>query len=44
MSVEALLDLAIHHAQEIQRNIELDHERVDQHEVAQRDACPAITH
>ncbi len=31
-----LLDLAIDHAQEIERDIQLDHQRVDQHQVAQR--------
>ena len=31
---ERLLDLAIEHAQEIERDVELDHERVDEHEVA----------
>ena len=31
---ERLLDLAVDHAEEIERNVELDHERVDQHQVA----------
>jgi hypothetical protein len=35
---QALLDLAVDHAQEVQRNVELDHEGVDHHQVAQRHA------
>ena len=31
---ERLLDLAVQNAQEVERNVELDHERVDQHEIA----------
>ena len=33
---ERLLDLAVEHAQEVERDVELDHERVDEHEVADR--------
>ena len=39
---QALLDLAVEHAQEVQRNVELDHEGVDQHQIAQRH--PALDH
>ena len=35
MSVR-LLDLAVDHAEEVQRDGQLDHEAVDQHEVADR--------
>jgi hypothetical protein len=37
-----LLDLAVDHAQEVERNVELDHQRVDQHQVAERER--AIDH
>ncbi len=33
---ERLLDLAVDDAEEVERNVELDHEGVDQHEVADR--------
>jgi hypothetical protein len=36
---QALLDLAVDHAQETQRDVELDHEGVDHHQVAQRHAA-----
>ena len=35
---QALLDLAVDHAQKTQRNVELDHEGVDHHQIAQRHA------
>ena len=35
---QRLLDLAVDHAQEVERNVELDHERVDHHQIAQRHA------
>ena len=33
---QRLLDLAVDHAEEVERDVELDHQRVDQHEVAER--------
>jgi len=33
---ERLLDLAVHHAQKIERDVELDQQAVDEHEVAER--------
>ena len=33
---QALLDLAIQHAQKVQRNVQLDHEGVDHHQVTDR--------
>ena len=33
---QTLLDLAVEHAQEIERNIELDHERIDHDQITQR--------
>jgi hypothetical protein len=39
-----LLDLAIDHAQEVERDVELDHQRVDQHEVAQRQLAGGHAH
>ena len=33
---QRLLDLAVEDAEEVERDVELDHERVDQHEVADR--------
>ena len=33
---QALLDFAVQHAQKSQRNVELDHERVDHHQITQR--------
>jgi hypothetical protein len=36
---QALLDLAVDHAQETQRDVQLDHEGVDHHQVAQRHAA-----
>ena len=35
---QALLDLAVEHAQEVQRDVELDQQRVHHHQVAQRQA------
>jgi hypothetical protein len=35
---ERLLDLAVHHAEEVERDVELDEQRVDQHQVAEREA------
>jgi hypothetical protein len=32
---QALLDFAVDHAEEVERNVQLDHEGVDQHQVAQ---------
>ena len=31
---QRLLDLAVDHAEEVERNVELEHERVDQHQIA----------
>ena len=33
---QRLLDLAVDHAEEVERDVELDHQRVDQHQVAER--------
>ena len=39
---QALLDLAVDHAEEVERDVQLDHEGVDQHQVADRH--PAFDH
>ena len=36
MSVERLLDLAVDHAHEVERHVELQHQHVDHHELADR--------
>ncbi len=36
---QALLDLAVDHAKEVERNVQLDHEGIDQYQVAQRHAA-----
>ena len=36
---EALFDLAVNHAQKIQRNVELNHERIDHHQIPKRHAA-----
>jgi hypothetical protein len=36
---QRLADFAVQHAEEIQRDVELDHEGIDQHDVAQRHAA-----
>ena len=35
---QRLLDLAVHHAEEVERDVELDQQAVDQHQVAQSEA------
>ncbi|EWS63580.1 hypothetical protein Y695_03186 [Hydrogenophaga sp. T4] len=40
---QALLDLAVEHPQEPQRDVELDHEGVDHHQIAQRHAAVGHT-
>ncbi|MNW08200.1 hypothetical protein D3C71_2049430 [compost metagenome] len=39
---EALLDFAVQGAQKVERNVQLDHEGIDHHQVAQRQ--PPIHH
>ena len=35
---QRLLDLAVHHAEEVERDVELDQQAVHQHQVAEREA------
>ena len=36
---QRLLDLAVHHAEEVERDVELDQQRVDQHEIPEGQAA-----